>query len=81
MLSFVWLFSFLPIKKYCCPRAEERIFPRTCRLRGQGQADPSWRTPPLIHRVEQESEQEVFVELDDFDDCIEEKEDADYSTG
>ena len=33
---YVWLFSFQPIKKQCCPRAEDRTFSRTCRVRGQG---------------------------------------------
>ena len=29
-------FSFQPIKKQCYPRAEDRIFLGTCRVRGQG---------------------------------------------
>ena len=32
----------------------------------------------FVHSVEQESEQKVFIELGDFDVCIEEKEDADF---
>ena len=34
----------------------------------------------VIDSAEQKREQEVFIELDDFDYCIEEKEDADFST-
>ena len=34
----------------------------------------------IVDSVEQESEGKVFIELDDFDDCIEVKEDADFST-
>ena len=33
-----------------------------------------------IYNVEQEREHEVFIDLDDFADYIEEKEDADFST-
>ena len=33
----------------------------------------STRTPSLIDSVEQEREQEEFIEINDFDDCIEEK--------
>ena len=36
--------------------------------------------PTLVDSVEQEREQEVFIELDDFDDCIEEKKDTDFLT-
>ena len=32
------------------------------------------------HCVEQELEQEMFIKLDDFDDSIKEKKDADFST-
>ena len=39
---------------------------------------PSWRRACIADSVEQESEHEVFIELNDFDDCIE-KEDADIS--
>ena len=53
-------------------------------LRGQGDTSSrprtSWRTPPLVYNVEQEREQEVFIEINDFDDCAEEKEDADFLT-
>ena len=57
MLSFVGLFSF-------STNQETMLYakPRT-----------SSRTPPLVHSVEQKREQEEFVELDDFDDCIEEQ--------
>ena len=34
----------------------------------------------IVYNVEQELEHEVFIDLDDFDDCIEEKEDADFPT-
>ena len=34
----------------------------------------------IVVGVEQERQQEMFIELDDFYDCIEEKEDADFST-
>ena len=37
-------------------------------------------TPPLVDSVEQEREQKVLIELDHLDDCIEEKEHADFST-
>ena len=40
----------------------------------------SSKDPPLVESVEQEREQEMFIELGDFDDCIGEKEDADFST-
>ena len=36
-------------------------------------ARTSSKTPPLVDSVEQEREQEEFVELGDFDDCIEEQ--------
>ena len=36
--------------------------------------------PTLVDSVEQEREMEVFIELDDFDDCIEKKEDIDFLT-
>ena len=50
--------------------------------------EPTWQVGPILpsasvdieNRVEQEREQEVFIELDNFDDCIEKEEDADYST-
>ena len=32
----------------------------------------------LVDSVEQEREQEAFIEVDDFDDCIEEKEDIEF---
>ena len=34
----------------------------------------------IVDSVEQEREQEVFIELDDLDTCIEGKENADFST-
>ena len=34
----------------------------------------------IVDSVELEREQEVLIELDDFDDCIAEKENADFST-
>ena len=35
----------------------------------------------MVNSVEPEREQEVFIGLDDFDDyCVEETEDADFST-
>ena len=40
------------------------------RPRGQGRPGG---LPTLVNSVEQEREQEVFIELGDFDDCIEEK--------
>ena len=33
----------------------------------------------IVDSIEQEREREVLIELDDFDDCIEEKEDANVS--
>ena len=39
------------------------------------------RTPPLVDSVEQEREQEVFIGLDDFDDCIEKDDDQRWSRG
>ena len=50
--------------------------------------EPIWQVGPIlpsamvdiVDSVEHEREQEVFIELDDFDDCIEENEDADFST-
>ena len=33
----------------------------------------------IVDSVEREREREVLIELDDFDDCIEEKESADFS--
>ena len=33
----------------------------------------------IVDSVEREREREVLIELDDFDDCTEEKEDADFS--
>ena len=30
-------FLFQPVKKQCCPRAEDRTFSRTCGAQGQGQ--------------------------------------------
>ena len=47
------------------------------RPRGQGRFGG---LPTLIDCKEQEREQEVFIELDDFDDCIKEKEDTDFLT-
>ena len=49
--------------------------------------EPIWQEGPILRSalvdivdsVEQESEQKVFIELNDFDVCIEEK-DADFST-
>ena len=46
---------------------------------------PSPPAPPLatlliVDSAELEREQEVLIELDDFDDCIVEKENADFST-
>ena len=49
-------------------------------LRTSSRPRRSSRTPHLIDSVEQKREQEVFIEFDAFDDCIEEKEDADFST-
>ena len=43
----------------------------------QGQGRPEG-LPTLVNSVEQEREQEVFIELDDFDDSIEENEDIDF---
>ena len=34
---YVWLFFFQPIKKQCCPRAENRTFSKTWVRGGQGQ--------------------------------------------
>ena len=34
----------------------------------------------LVDNLEQERKQEVFIELDDFDDCIEVKENTDFLT-
>ena len=50
--------------------------------------EPIWQVGPIpptalvniVDSLEQESEQEVLIELDDIDDCIEEKEDADCTT-
>ena len=50
--------------------------------------EPIWQAGPILpsafvdiaDSVEQEREQEVFIELEYFDVCIEEKEDADFST-
>ena len=44
--------------------------------------EPIWQVEPifpttLVDIVEQEREQEALIELDDYDDCIEEKESAD----
>ena len=36
--------------------------------------------PTRVDSVEEEREQEAFLELDDFDDCIEEKEDTNFLT-
>ena len=47
------------------------------RPRGQGRRRG---LPTLVDSVEQEREQEVFIGLEDFNDCIEEKEDTDFST-
>ena len=79
MLSFVWLFSFLTNQKNNAvlqPRKEHfRGFvgfeaqAKERRPRGQGRPGG---LPTLVDSVEQEREQEVFIELDDFDDCIEE---------
>ena len=33
---YVWLFSFSTDQKQCCLRAEDRVFLRTSRVRGQG---------------------------------------------
>ena len=33
----------------------------------------------MVDSVEEEREREVLIELDDFDDCIEEKEDTGFS--
>ena len=33
----------------------------------------------IVDSVDHECEREVLIELDDFDDCVEEKEDADFS--
>ena len=33
----------------------------------------------IVDSVEQEREREVLIKLDDFDNCIEKKEDADFS--
>ena len=44
-----------------------------------GQGRPG-ELPTLVDSIEQEREQEVFIELDDFDDCIEQKEDTDILT-
>ena len=43
----------------------------------QGQGRPGG-LPTLVDSVEQEREQEVFIEVNDFDDCIEEKEHTDF---
>ena len=34
----------------------------------------------MVDSAEQEREQEVLIGLEDFDDCDEKKEDADFST-
>ena len=44
----------------------------------QAQKGRPGRLPTLVDSIEQESEQEVFIELDDFDDCIEDEEDTDF---
>ena len=44
---YVWLFSFQPIKKQCCPRAEDRTYSRTCKVRGQGQGRQSGSSKPI----------------------------------
>ena len=45
--------------------------------RSRGQGRPGG-LPTLVDSVEQERELEVFIELDEFDDCIEEKENTDF---
>ena len=47
------------------------------RPRGQGRPRG---LPTLVDSVEQVREQEVFTGLEDFNDCIEEKEDTDFPT-
>ena len=50
--------------------------------------EPIWQVGPIlpsalvdiVNNAEQEPKREVFIELDDFDDCIEVKEDADFSS-
>ena len=52
--------------------------------------EPIWQIGKILSRalvdivdinvVEQEREQKVFFELHDFDDCVEEKQDTDFST-
>ena len=50
--------------------------------------EPIWQAGPIlpstlvdfVDSVEKESKQEVFIELDDCDVCIEEKESADFLT-
>ena len=82
MFSFVWLFSFLINQEIILFSCRDRTFLRTCRLQGQEQGlqNVSSRTPSLVDSIEQECEQEMFTELDDINDCIEEKDDADFST-
>ena len=51
--------------------------------------EPIWLVEPnlpralvdIVDSVEQERKQKVFIELDGFDDCLEEKKDADISRG
>ena len=48
---------------------------------------PIWQVGPIfpsalvdiVDSLEQERQQEVLIELDDFDDCFEEKKDVDFS--
>ena len=47
------------------------------RPRGQGRPGG---LPTPVDSIKQEREQEMFIKLDDFDDCIEEKEDTDFLT-
>ena len=78
MWSFVFLFNQSRNDAAVEPNTEHFQGLVECRLQGQRLQNVFSRTPPLV--VEQECEQEVFFELDDFDDSIKEKEDADFST-
>ena len=81
MMSFAWIFSFSSNQKIMLSLSREKnIFEdfeaQTKEGRPRGQGGPGG-LPTLEESVEQEREQEVFI---DFDDCIEEKEDTDFLT-
>ena len=50
-------------------------------------SEPIWQVGPIflsalvdiVNSAEQKREREVLIKLDDFDDCVEEKENADFS--